>query len=71
MIAPYVVSDINKKALVTLKNKNYKELKKVNKAQLKLFFEIQNGINKHQDFTQDEIDQSGDDCIANFINNIT
>lgn len=68
---PYVVSDINKKALVTLKNKNYKELKKVSKAQLKLFFEIQNGINEHQDFIQDEIDQSGDDCIANFINNIT
>ena len=38
--------------------------------QLKLFFRDSDGINEHQDFPEDEIDQSGDDCIENPINDI-
>ena len=54
-----------------MKNKNDKELKKkYNKAQLKLFFRDSDGINEDQDFPEDEIDHSGDDCIENPINDI-
>ena len=68
---PYVVSYFSKKGLVTLKNKNDKELKKkYNKAQLKLFFGDQDGINEYQHFPKDEIDQSGDDCIKNPFSDI-
>ena len=35
--------------------------------QLKIFFRDSDGINKHQEFPEDEIDQSGDDCIKNPI----
>ena len=67
----HVVSDITKKGFVTLKNKNDKELKKMyNEARLKHFFRDSDGINKHQDFPEDEIDPSGDDCIENPINDI-
>lgn len=36
--------------------------------QLKLFFLNSDGINEHQNFPEDENDQSGDDCIENPIN---
>ena len=35
-----------------------------------MFFQDLDGINKHLDFPEDEIDQSGDDCIENHINDI-
>ena len=44
--------------------------KKYSKAQLKLFFRDSNGINEHQDFPEDEIGDSDDDCIENTINDI-
>ena len=34
------------------------------------FFQDSDGINENQDFPEDEIDQSGDDCIENPINDI-
>lgn len=48
--------------LVKLKNKNYKELKKSRDSE---------SINKHQDFPEDKMHQSGDDCIENVINEVT
>ena len=47
-----------------------RDWKKYNKAQLKLFSWDSDSINKHQDFPDDQIDQSGDDCIENPINDI-
>ena len=47
-----------------------KTWKKYNKAQLKLFFWDSDGISKYQDFREDKIYQSDDDCIKNPINNI-
>ena len=67
---PYVVSDIIKKGLVTLKNKNCKELKKVYQGAIEFLFRDLDGINKHQDFPEDEIHQSGDDCIENLIHDV-
>ena len=44
---------------------------KYNKEQLKLFFfRDSDGINEHQDFTEDEIDQSGVDCMESPVNDI-
>ena len=37
---------------------------------MKLFFRDSDGISEDQDFPEDEIDQSGDDCIENPINDI-
>lgn len=38
--------------------------------QLKLFFLNSDGINEHQNFPEDENDQSGDDCIENHISDM-
>ena len=36
-------------------------------AQLKLFFRDSNDINRHKDFSEDKVDQKGDDCISHPI----
>ena len=37
---------------------------------MKLFFQFSDGIKEHQDFPEDEINQSGDDCIENPVSDI-
>ena len=47
-----------------------KNWKKYNRTQLKLFFQDSDGINEYLNFPEDKIDQSGDDCIENHINDM-
>jgi hypothetical protein len=64
-VRPYVVSDITKRGLVSLKNKDDKELKKkYNKAQLKPFIRNSDDTNEcEQDSTKDETDQNADEFV--------
>ena len=67
----YFVSDITRKGLVAFKNRKDKKLKKkYSKTQLKLFVRDLNRINEHEDFLENEIDQSGVACVENPIKDI-
>ena len=63
------------KGLVTLKNKNDKELReKYNKMRLIFFFFFFLKFRWYQrtsSFSGDQINQNGDDCIENAINDVT
>ena len=67
-IGPYVVSDITKRGLVTLKNKDDKELKKkFNKVQLKPFSRNLDVINECQELSGGENNQGVNEVIQNNI----
>ena len=67
-IGPYVVSDITKRGLVTLKNKDDKELKKkFNKAQLKPFSRNLDVINECQELSGGENNEGVNEVIENNI----
>ena len=67
-IGPYVVSDITKRGLVTLKNKDDKELKKkFNKAQLKPFSRNLDVINECQELSGGENNEGVNEVILNNI----
>ena len=69
-IGPYVVSDITKRGLVTLKNKDDKELKKkFNKAQLKPFSRNLDVINEFQKLSGGENNEGVNEVIQNNIKN--
>lgn len=59
----------HQKDFVTLKNNNYKELKKSITSTSETFLRDSDGINEHQDFLEGEIDQS-DDFIENPIKDV-
>ena len=67
-IGPYVVSDITKRGLVTLKNKDDKELKKkFNKVQLKSFSRNLDVINECQELSGGENNEGVNEVIQNNI----
>ena len=65
-VGPYVVSDITKRGLVTLKNKDDKELKKkFSKAQLKPFSRNLDVINECQELLGGENHEGVNEVIQN------
>ena len=67
-IRPYVVSDITKRGLVTLKNKDDKELKKkFNKEQLKPFSRNLDVLNECQELSGGENNEGVNEVIQNNI----
>ena len=67
-IGPYVISDITKRGLVTLKNKDDKKLKqKFNKAQLKAFSRNLDVINECQKLSGGENNEGVNEVIQNNI----